>query len=241
MAIKSVRRICRASQMVLVSVIGLALVACGNKEKVVEAEPLAPQPYGTEDTNVELWLENMEVGSRELYAAREAVVEALQLSTGEVVADIGSGTGLYTVLFSPAVGEDGVVFAVDIETRFLKLVNQRVADLDLENVVLVFSRQDDVTLPRESTDTIFIADSYHYFRDPEDILGSIRGALRPGGRLVIVDYHLDEEARADPNKKHLRFGKDGLVSEIEGFGFRLANEPTVDGLSEFYMVVFERT
>lgn len=218
----------------------LALAACGGSEKVVEAEPLEPQPYGTEESNVELWLDTMEVGSRELYAARDAVVAALRLKPGERIADIGSGTGLYTILFSPQVGAGGLVYAVDIEPRFLKVVNQRIDDLDIGNVLLVLSRQDDITLPPGSVDTVFIADSYHYFRDPQAILTTIRSALSPGGRLIILDYYLTDEAKNDPAKEHLRFGKDGLIAEIEASGFRLTEEPAVEGLKEFYFLSFEK-
>lgn len=221
--------------------LGLVLAGCGGGDKVVEAEPLEPQPYGIEETNVEVWLDSLEVGSRELYAARDAVVAALALKPGERIADIGSGTGLYTVLFSPAVGTDGLVYAVDIEPRFLKVVNQRVDDLDIDNVLLVLSRQDDITLPPQSTDTVFIADSYHYFRDPQTILASIRRAIAPGGRLVIIDYNLSEAARNDPDKEHLRFGKDGLVEEVEAAGFELEREADVDGLTEFYFLIFRKT
>ena len=180
----------------------------------------------------------MEVGSRELYAARENVVEAVGLKQGDRLADIGSGTGLYSLLFSEKVGEGGVVYAVDIEPLFLKLINQRVADLDVHNVVSVLSREDDVTLPPASVDAVFIADTYHYFSEPLRVLDSIRSALAPSGRLIILDYG-DAAIAADPaSHSHIRFGKAELIAEVESAGFQLAAEPSVDGLDEIFMLVF---
>ena len=89
-------------------------------------------PGAEEDVNLDVWLERLEVGSRELYSAREAVVEAVDLKEGDWVADIGAGTGLYSILFAEEVGEEGRVFAEDIEALFLDLIIRRTADLSLE-------------------------------------------------------------------------------------------------------------
>ncbi|MEM6415888.1 MAG: methyltransferase domain-containing protein [Pseudomonadota bacterium] len=217
----------------------LTLSACADHTSSSDqAEPLPPQPYGEEEANVELWLETMELSNRELYVARDAVISALDLKKGEKVADLGAGTGLYTLLFSPILGETGVVYAVDIEPRFLRLVNQRVADLELENVVAVLSREDDITLPHQSVDVVFIADTYHYFADPEKVMASVRKSLKADGRLVILDYNYDPSKANDPSRDHLRFGRDGLVDEITSFGFSTKKSPVVDGLNDFYMLEF---
>ena len=204
------------------------------------AEPLAPQPYGADESNVELWLETMELSSRELYAARANVVAALGLSRGERIADVGAGTGLYSLLFADAVGDAGVVFAVDIEPRFLSLINQRVADLDIDNVLSVLSREDDITLPPGSVDAVFIADTYHYFTDPEAVLASVQDALRRDGRLFVVDYEMPDEESTVAARDHLRFGRDGMVEELESFGFQLVEEPSIEGLDEIYLLTFEK-
>jgi len=215
--------------------------ACGRERAATEnVEPLPPPSYGEEEENPEVFLDSMEVGSRELYAAREAVLAAAKIPPGARVADIGAGTGLYSLLFANAVGPAGVVYAVDIEPRFLKLINQRTADLDVGNVVSVLGRDDDVTLPPSYVDVVFIADTYHYFSDRAAIMRSIHEALAPDGRLIILDYTLDETHKDDPRRAHVRFGKAGLVNEVQSFGFKLVDEPSVPGLNDIYMVVFER-
>jgi ubiquinone/menaquinone biosynthesis C-methylase UbiE len=221
--------------------VAVLLAACGRKTVSDIAEPAPVPSYGEEAENQEVFLDSMEVGSRELYAAREAVVAASKIGRGSRIADIGAGTGLYTLLFAQAIGQDGLVYAVDIEPRFLKLINQRAADLDVGNVVSVLGRDRDITVPHHSVDVVFIADTYHYFTDRQAIMATVKDALVPGGRLIVLDYHLSKENADSSKLDHVRFGKAGVISEIESFGFRLVEEPTVEGLSDFYMVVFEKT
>ncbi len=204
------------------------------------AEPLPPPSYGEEVANPEVFVDTMEVGSRELYASRDAVLAALKLKPGERVADIGAGTGLYSLMFASSVGPQGIVYAVDIEPRFLKLIGQRAADLDAANVVAVLGRDKDITLPPGSVDLVFIADTYFYFADRAAIMATVNDALAPGGRLVILDYTLDESHKDDASRAHVRFGKAGMITEIESFGFTLAEEPAVAGLSDIYMLVFKK-
>ncbi len=220
----------------------LVLAACGQKPATTEvAEPLPAPPYGEEEENPEVFLDTMEVGSRELYAARDAVLAAAKISDGARIADIGAGTGLYSLMFANRVGPSGVVYAIDIEPRFLKLISQRAADLDVGNVVAVLGRDKDITLPPSSVDFVFIADTYHYFSDRAAIMTTVRDALAPGGKLIILDYTLDETHKDDAQRAHVRFGKAGMITEVTSFGFTLAEEPKVEGLSDIYMLVFERT
>jgi ubiquinone/menaquinone biosynthesis C-methylase UbiE len=217
------------------------LLACSRPQQ--EASDVAPAPpaaYGQDEANYEVWLDTMEMGGRELYAAREAVIAAVGLDAGLRVVDIGAGTGLYTLLFAEKVGPTGVVYAVDIEPRFLKLISQRAVDLDFRNVVTVLSRPEDITLPAGSVDIAYIADTYHYFEDREAIMASVRDALAPSGRLIVIDYTLDEADKGDPKREHVRFGKAGLVNEIESFGFRLVDDPSVPGLKDFYAIIFQK-
>ncbi len=220
----------------------LAANSCGRDKPVEqEPEPLPAPSYGEEAENPEVFLDSMEVGSRELYASRDAVLAASKIPSGARIADIGAGTGLYSLLFANAVGAAGVVYAIDIEPRFLKLINQRTADLDIGNVVSVLGRDDDITLPPTSVDVVFIADTYHYFSNRASIMKSVRDALAPGGRLIILDYTLDETHKDDPKRAHVRFGRAGLINEVQSFGFRLVEEPDVPGLSDIYMVIFAKS
>lgn len=219
-----------------------ALAACGERPEssLDDAPPPAEEPYPYQPVNLDLWLERLEVGSRELYSARTAVADALRLPEGARVADIGAGTGLYTLIFAEKTGAAGVVYAVDIAPRFLTLINQRADDLGFDNVVSVLGRPDSITLPEESVDAVFIADTYHYFDDPAAIMKTIRDALKPGGSLYVVDYNLADGETPPADKRHVRIGKDGVAAEIESFGFGEAEEIAVAGLTENYMLRFIR-
>ena len=229
---------------VITSLAALLMAACSPQQ---EAGPLggAAAPAGeaedvsvSDDVNIDVWLERMEVGSRELYSAREAVIEALELSEGAVIADIGVGTGLYTLLFADAVGPGGRIFAEDIEPRFLDLINRRAEDSGYNNITPVLGRENDVTLPAGAVDVVFIADTYHYFSDRESLMKSVYRALKPGGALVLIDYDLKPGEARPQDKSHVRFGRAGVISEVEYIGFEFGGEQTVAGLEENYFLRF---
>lgn len=223
-------------------IVALLIAGCGQNEGAQPAAAVETGPAAVEDEeiNLDLWLERLEVGSRELYSAREAVVEAAGLKPGDWVGDIGSGTGLYTLLFAEKVGETGQVFAEDIEPLFLDLVTRRAADADLDNITAVLGRADDVTLPASALDIVFIADTYHYFDDREAVMRSIFEALKPGGSLVLVEFDLAPGEARPEYKSHVRFGKDAVISEIEFVGFEFAGDEAVPGLAENYFVRFTK-
>ncbi len=230
-----------ASLKILIAAVLAALAAFSQRPSDEPAVPPVGEetvPGDEDNLNLDVWLERMEVGSRELYSAREAVVAAMGLSDGDVVADVGAGTGLYTLMFAEAVGPSGRVYAEDIEPLFLDLINQRTEDSGLDNVTAVLGRENDVTLPENAVDVVFIADTYHYFGDREAVMKSVYRALKPGGSLVVVDYDLKPGAARPDDKSHVRFGKAGVISEIEYTGFALADETAVEGLEENYFVRF---
>lgn len=228
--------------MVLACALGLA--GCergGNAADGGEApQPSSADPYANNQASLDVWLERLEVGSRELYSARVQVADAVNLPAGARVADIGAGTGIYSLLFAERVGAEGVVYAVDIEPRFLKLINQRADDLDLGNIVSVLGREDSITLPPASVDVVFISDTYHYFDEPEAIMKTVFEALRSGGALYVVDYDLKAGESAPADKRHVRLGREGVAAEIEAVGFEKAERIPVAGLSENYMLRFRR-
>lgn len=227
-------------RLAMIAVSFAALAACGEAPNEEGPETPSSDPYAADPVNLDVWLERLEVGSRELYSARESVADALGLEPGARIADIGAGTGLYTLLFAERVGAAGVVYAVDIAPRFLTLINQRADDLGLRSVVSVLGRTDSITLPAESVDVVFIADTYHYFDEPSAMMRSIHAALRPGGHLYIVDFDLDENGPPPADHRHVRFGKEELATEIVAFGFEPPEEIAVPGLVENYMLRFRR-
>jgi len=211
------------------------------------AQPAAPElPAGINDTFLDPDLDPAEfVGrferdGREAYAARNAILDALQIAPGMQVADIGAGTGLFTVLFADSVGDEGWVYAVDIAPRLIEHIAHRADQAGLENITPVVCSQRSANLPPESIDLAFICDTYHHFEHPAETLRSIHQALRPGGRLVIVDFERIEGVSSDWILGHVRAGKEVFSAEIQSAGFRLEAEPVVEGLEENYLRVFRK-
>jgi len=140
--------------------------------------------YLKPDLDVSQWVERFEHEGREIYDHREAIVAAVGLKPGMVVADIGAGTGLFTPYFSRAVGAKGRVMAVDIVPAFLERIRQRATAEGLANVQTVLGTERSVELPPNSIDVAFICDVYHHFEYPHSSMTSLHRALRPGGVLA---------------------------------------------------------
>lgn len=215
--------------VLLFAILSTLLAACGAGNEATTASE-------KDELNLDLWLERLEVGSRELYSARNAVVGAVPLNEGDWVADIGAGTGLYSLMFAEKVGADGQVFAEDIEVLFLDLITRRSADADINNITSVLGREDDVTLPESSMDVVFIADTYHYFGDRETVMRSVLRSLKPGGSLILVEFDIEAGEPRPEYKSHVRFGKAAVIAELEFVGFEFVEEHDVEGLSENYFI-----
>ncbi len=187
---------------------------------------------------VPVWINRFEVEAREIFLARNQILKAVGLSAGEVIADIGAGTGLFMPLFAEAVGEDGAVIAVDLSEPFVKHLRGRAKKLGLDNVTVVQCSEDSVGLEENSIDVAFICDTYHHFEYPIASLASIRDALKPGGRLVVIDFERIEGESRQWTLDHVRAGKETFSSEIASAGFERLKELQVPGLKENYFLVF---
>jgi SAM-dependent methyltransferase len=149
----------------------------------------------------------------------EALVQALEIRPRDTIADIGAGTGYFTWRLAAATGSTGKVIAVDIQQRMLDLAREAVREHGLVNVDYVLGRDTDPRLPPASLDMAFIAHSYHEFVQPEKIMEAIRRALKPDGRLVIVEYA--KESRLAPASRLHTMSFDEIREEIEPIGFDL--------------------
>lgn len=194
----------------------------------------------TPDLDVTEWVEKFEVESREVFASRDAILEAVALHPGDRVADIGTGTGLFLEPFSKSVGAGGWVFALDIAPKFIERVSLIADRKQLANVTPVLAGQDDVRLPPDSIDVAFICDVYHHFEFPSDSLASISVSLRPGGRLCVIDFERVPGLSREWTIDHVRAGKDVFRGEIEAAGFDFVEEIEIQGFQENYFLRFTK-
>jgi acetyl esterase/lipase/CubicO group peptidase (beta-lactamase class C family) len=190
------------------------------------------------DPNVGEFVERFEREGREVYDHRERVIASCGIQPGMAVADVGCGTGLFTRLFSKAVGPDGQVFAVDIAQNFVQHVESSCREQGMTNVQGVVCKPDSVNLPPQSIDLAFICDTYHHFEFPARTMRSIRRSLKSGGRVVLVDFEREEGTSSEWVLSHVRAGKATFTREIEQAGFRRLSED--DFLHENYLLVFEK-
>jgi predicted methyltransferase len=188
------------------------------------------------DLDVPSWVKKFESPGREVYDKRKAVVAAAHLRKGMAVADVGAGTGLYTMLFADAVGPKGTVYAVEIAPRFLDYLPKRARKAGATNVKVVKGTDTSIELPAASVDLVFICDTYHHFDSPKENLASIRKALRPDGELMIVDFKREPGKTAAWIVEHVRTGQPEVTAEIEAAGFTKIEE--VPLLKENYVLRF---
>lgn len=192
------------------------------------------------DPDVDQFVERFEREGRDVYDRRHEIVAACQIAPGMHVADVGAGTGLFTLLLAKAVGPEGKVYAVDIAKKFIDHIAALCQQKGITNVTGIVCDQDDVRLPRHSVDLVFICDTYHHFEFPQKTMRSIHEALRPGGRLVLVEFRRIEGRSSDWVLEHVRAGQETFAREITDAGFRQIDEKP-DLLRDSYLLIFERT
>jgi len=171
------------------------------------------------------WRGTFEREGREVFDRRFEILKALQVQPGMRVADVGAGTGLYTLLFAEAVGPTGRVYAVDISESFVEAIRARAAAEGLANVVPVVNRERSADLPPASVDLVFLADTYHHFEYPGSMLDSIHEALVAEGMLAIIDFRRVPGVSSRWILSHVRAGREQVIAEVEQAGFRLIDEP----------------
>lgn len=176
------------------------------------------------DPEYSIWVERFERPGRDVFDHRFEIVTATNVQSGMVVADIGAGTGLFTRLFSPAVGPAGKVYAVDIAENFVTEIIRRARTQGLDNVEGIVNTQKDAGLSPGSIDLAFVCATYHHFEYPRTMLQSIHRALRPDGELVVIDYRKIESTSTKWVLGHMRAKKASVIKEIESEGFKLIDE-----------------
>jgi ubiquinone/menaquinone biosynthesis C-methylase UbiE len=166
--------------------------------------------------NPEQYAKSFDDPARDEWQMPGRVIETLALAPGQVVADIGAGTGYFTVRLARAAARPKV-YAVDIEKSMVEYVQQRAAKEGLKHVFAVQSSTDGASLP-EPVDVVLIVDTYHHIPNRPAYFRELRRSMKPSGRLAIIDFR--KGAPSGP-PEHFRFTPDQISEELKEAGFRL--------------------
>ena len=174
---------------------------------------------------------------RDAYQKPDEVVAALALKPGETVADIGSGSGYFTLRFAPRVGPTGRVYAVDVDPDMVRHLNRRLRDTGVRNVQTVLADPADPLLPDASVDRFVVVNTWHHVEKQPEYLALLKRMLTPGGQVVMIDFQKRELPVGPPLA--MKIAREDLVAQMAANGFRLAQEHTF--LPYQYFLVFAPT
>jgi ubiquinone/menaquinone biosynthesis C-methylase UbiE len=154
----------------------------------------------------------------------DVALDVLRIRKGATVADVGAGSGYMTVKLASRVGQAGKVYAVDIQAEMLRLLGVRLAKQKIANVTLVQGTQDDPKLPAATLDLELLVDVYHEFSEPQIMLRHLRDALKPDGRLVLLEYRKEDPSIPIRPEHKMTVADAKLEVEAEGYHLSKVDE-----------------
>jgi ubiquinone/menaquinone biosynthesis C-methylase UbiE len=179
------------------------------------------------------WLERPE---REKEEQPAKLIEALKIKPGEVIADIGAGSGYYSFRLSKLAGPKGKILAVDIQPEMLAIIRKRMKEQNVTNIEPIQGTTSDPKLPANAVDTILMVDVYHEFDQPFEMTVAMVKALKPGGRMVFVEFRMEDDNV--PIKLVHKMTQKQVIKEMEPHPLRWAK--TLDVLPWQHIIVFEK-
>jgi SAM-dependent methyltransferase len=182
-----------------------------------------------------LYLFYLESPKRDQWQMPQQVLDALQLSKGSVVADIGAGGGYFTEKLCRRVGASGHIYATDVQDVMIRKLEKRVQKRGLANVSVIRGEFNDPKLPAGKCDWLFLSSVYKEIDGRSAYMTTARQALKNKGRVAIIEYRVDAKAPGPPRK--YRLPEQQVIAEMEAAGFRLVER--FDFLPREYSLVFE--
>jgi arsenite methyltransferase len=180
------------------------------------------------------YIGSLEDPKRDAYQKPHEVLTALDPKPGEIMADIGAGSGYFTFPLARHVGERGKVYAIDVSPDMILHINRRIRDLGVTNVVSILADPDDPLLPDQSVNRFFFCDSWHHIENQAKYLALMKRMLRPRGEIVMIDFHKKELPVGPPLRT--KIARADLIMQMGNNGFRLTKEHTF--LPYQYFLVF---
>ncbi len=179
------------------------------------------------------WLERP---SRERDERTDLLIERLPLGPGDTAADLGAGTGYFSLPMAERVGPDGRVLAVDLQPEMLQIINERLERDAITNVDTILATETDPRLPPASVDMLLMVDAYHEFSYPREVMQGVVRGLKPGGRVVLIEYRGEDPLV--PIKRLHKMTQAQAITEMQAVG--LEWEETLDILPQQHFMVFRK-
>jgi len=179
------------------------------------------------------WLDR---GEREAEENPEGALDAIGIKPGMVVADVGAGTGYMTLKMARRVGPSGKVYAEDVQPEMLQKLRKNAAEAKLANIQTVLGGEADPKLPPNMLDLILLVDVYHEFSQPQRMLRRMREALKPDGRLVLLEYR--KEDPSIPIRPEHKMSVQEVKLELEAEGFHL--DRTLETLPRQHILILTK-
>ncbi len=195
-----------------------------------QEKSLSPKVNERIASNPKKAMSNFDSPKRDVVKRSSELLEACELKPGMDLADVGAGSGLHARLFAKAVAPGGKVYAVEIFQKMLDHIDAQCKTQKIDNVTCVLGTVTSSKLEPESVDVVFSCNTYHHFEYPFKMMASIRDALRPGGRFVLID----DKKKND----HVRADQATVIKEIRQAGFKLVDQKSFSGRN--FLARFEK-
>ncbi len=179
------------------------------------------------------WLERPERREEE---RTDLLIENLPIEVGDAVADLGAGTGYFSLPMARLVGDTGTVYAVDIQSEMLAIIGDRAASQGISNIETILATEKDPGLADGSIDMVLLVDAYHEFEWPWEIMSAVYESLIPGGKVVLIEYRAED--RRVPIKRLHKMSERQARTELEAVGLRFVENG--DFLPQQHFLVFEK-
>jgi ubiquinone/menaquinone biosynthesis C-methylase UbiE len=179
------------------------------------------------------WLERPERREEE---RTDLLIENLPIEVGDAVADLGAGTGYFSLPMARLVGDAGTVYAVDIQPEMLAIIGDRAASEGISNIETIRATEKDPGLREGSIDMVLLVDAYHEFEWPWEVMSAIYESLIPGGKVVLIEYRAED--RRIPIKRLHKMSERQARAELEAVGLRFVENG--DFLPQQHFIVFEK-
>ncbi len=178
------------------------------------------------------WLERSE---REKEEQTTTLLENMQINSSDIIADIGAGSGYHVFKMAP-LADDGMIYAVDIQSEMLQAIQLKQQKAGIQNITLVKGAEQSTNLPVNSIDKVLMVDVYHEFSHPKEMLQSIHTALKENGKVYLIEYRME-----DPNvpiKTIHKMAEAQAKKELEANGFELIEN--MENLPRQHCLIFEK-